>query len=71
MTGVAYSATARRAILATVDRVRAEQRAEATSDDLMARTQFELLARAALSHEEVFAYNVGVSNTLAELGLTG
>lgn len=58
------SAAVRRAVLATLDRIRAEQRADAANDDLTARMQFELVCRESLDDDEQLAYQAGVTVAL-------
>lgn len=63
------SATVRRAILATIDRVRADERVEVARADADVRRKLELEALRAVPEDEEFAYEVGVTNTFAELQL--
>jgi hypothetical protein len=55
------NANVRRAIQASLDRMDAERRVTEAGDELTARTQLELLARAALRGIEIYEYETGLS----------
>jgi hypothetical protein len=60
------NANVKRAVAATLDRMRAERRVDYAAEDLTARVNIELTARALLEGDEVFAYQTAVTSAFEQ-----
>lgn len=63
------TAAVKRAILATLDRIRAERGLDRAREEYETRLRIERVARAAVPESESFAYDTGLSIAAEEAGV--